>query len=343
MLLAAPLRLAAIELSLEENRAERGNIGFVDTQRLFKLFPETLKAKENFEEAVRQAEEQINLRKADVLRLRAQLDTLKVERESLIKSTPTASAPAAAAVAAQPAVSTATLAAPARLIIPDTALVSTAPPAAVAPAAAALLAKPALSSAPAAAPTTAVSTAAASAAQPALSTMPALGHLPGFAGMPPPAPSSATAAQPLIINLPGATAGPMVVAPPSAGPVPGLHPAAPATLATAAPPPVPSTAPAASAPPADAAIAALDARIAQTTRELERKQREAQEAQAAAEKDLLDLESRRSEILLGKIYKAVQEVSRREGVSVVVDKSGILYGHNAVDLTDKVLKYLKGG
>ena len=66
------------------------------------------------------------------------------------------------------------------------------------------------------------------------------------------------------------------------------------------------------------------------------------EFQSSTEKSLLDLESRKSEILLGKIHKAVQEVARKEGVSVVVDKGSILYGHNAVDLTEKVLRQLKG-
>ena len=75
--------LGAIELALEENRAEHGSIGFVDMQRVFTLFPETTKAKESFEEAVRQAEEDVNLRKAKVLRLRAEIDELKTARAAL--------------------------------------------------------------------------------------------------------------------------------------------------------------------------------------------------------------------------------------------------------------------
>ncbi|MCX5797291.1 MAG: OmpH family outer membrane protein [Elusimicrobia bacterium] len=289
--LSWPVRVGAIELSLEENKAERGNIGYVDTQRIFKLFPETLKAKENFEEAVRQAEDQVNLRKAEALRLRKELDALKVEREVLARSTPMAPA-------APPPVSTHAAAAV---------------PAVISAAAAAM---PVVASTAAAAVPIVKSTAAAAA---------------------PIVLSTAAAAQPLIINLPGATTGPVVVAPP-AGP-----PAAPApTITTAAVLPV---APLAAAPLVStaAALAALDEKIAQKTREFERKQAQARDEQESAEKNLLDLESRKSEILLGKIYKAVQEVARREGVSVVVDKTGILYGHNAVDLTEKVLKYLKGG
>ena len=313
--LAGPARLGAIELSLEENRAERGNIGFVDSQRLFKLFPETLKAKENFDEAVRQAEDQINLRQAEVLRLRAAIDSLQVERAALVKSTPTpvAATPAAAAVpvaAPAPAVSTAA-AALAAVRVSTTATVPVA-----------------LSTAPAVAPAVPGTSA-------AVSTRTVMMHLPGFPETPPQALAETKATLP-----PGNQPAPpaAVTAPPAAAST------APAPVA---PPAAPTAAPATSSAPASAvltaALAALDSQIAQKTRELERKQREAQDEQSSAEKNLLDLESRKSEILLGKIYKAVQEVARREGVSVVVDKSGILYGHNAVDLTDKVLKYLKGG
>jgi Skp family chaperone for outer membrane proteins len=292
--LAGAVPAAAIELSLEENRAERGNIGYVDTQRLFKLFPETIQARENFTKAVRQAEDQINLRKAEILRLRKEIGEIKVERAALAMSTPVASVP-------PPAVAASSRAADA-LPPPE-------PPAAVS-----------------------ASTAAAEGAPPA-----AEAPLPGFGPEP----------QPLVINLPGATTGPVEVAPPmTAGADPDGRPAG------AAPPAVPTqpqpAAPAAPEPAAAASahaerLAALDERVAQKEAELARKQAQAEEEQSSAEKSLLDLESRKSEILLGKIYRAVQETARREGVSVVVDKTGILYGHNAVDLTEKVLAYLKGG
>ncbi len=60
-----------------------------------------------------------------------------------------------------------------------------------------------------------------------------------------------------------------------------------------------------------------------------------------ADRGLLDVESRKTDQVLARLYRAVSEVARREGVSVVIDKTTILYGHPAVDLTDKVLKYLK--
>ena len=97
-LMAAAIPSRAIELSLEENRAERGNMGFVDMQRLFKASPDASRAREGLEELVRQAEEHVNTRKAELLRLRQDLGALKIEREELAKSTPTLSAPVPAPV-----------------------------------------------------------------------------------------------------------------------------------------------------------------------------------------------------------------------------------------------------
>ncbi len=48
-----------------------------------------------------------------------------------------------------------------------------------------------------------------------------------------------------------------------------------------------------------------------------------------------------NEYVLKKIYTAIEEVAKKEGVSVVVDKKNILFGRKTVDLTDKVLKKLE--
>ena len=89
------------------------------------------------------------------------------------------------------------------------------------------------------------------------------------------------------------------------------------------------------------ALVGLDAKIALKAKELGQKEADYKEYQAAQEKNLLDLESRKTEILLGKISRGIQAVAKAEGISVVVDKSGIVFGHDAVDLTEKVLKYLQ--
>jgi len=76
--------------------------------------------------------------------------------------------------------------------------------------------------------------------------------------------------------------------------------------------------------------------------DIERLQSELDQERLGAERSLLDAEGRKTDQVLARLYRAISEVAKREGVSVVVDKSATLYGHPAVDLTDKVLKQLRG-
>ncbi|MBI4676742.1 MAG: OmpH family outer membrane protein [Elusimicrobia bacterium] len=262
-ILLASVPTRALELSLEENRAQRGSVGYVDMGRVFKLNPETFRAKESFEDAVRQAEEGVNIRKAEVMRLRSELAALKAEREVLAKA-------AAEAAAAQARLEAAAQAADA---LPE-----------------------------------------------------------GDRDARPPA---STAAQAAIAStqVPGST----FTAPAPTLPAASV-PAAAAGVPEPPPPPSPKT-----PSPQETALADVDAKIEKKAAELTQKESEFKNLQAMAEKNLLDLESRKTEILLGKIHKAIMDVARKEGVSVVVDKNSILYGHEAVDLTEKVLQALRGG
>jgi Skp family chaperone for outer membrane proteins len=85
--LLLPCRAPAMEVSLEENRAERGSIGYVDIQKVFRLFPQTHKAKQSFQEIVRQAEEQVNLGKAELIALRSEISRMTIEME-ILRRTP---------------------------------------------------------------------------------------------------------------------------------------------------------------------------------------------------------------------------------------------------------------
>jgi len=304
-------RAWAIELSLEENRSRRGSIGYVDMQKLFKAYPETIRAKENFEDVVRQAEEQVNLRKAAVLRQRNELSQLKIQRDFIAKNPIVSSAP----VSALPAVSTMTAAMQSLPGFAGSAAASTAPAVALStpPAAMPASAVPAISTAAAATPAQAVPVVSTAPATPA-SAVPAISTA-----------AAATPAQavPVVSTAPAATLASVV-------PV----------VSTAAAPPQAGAAP--SAGTANRALSELDLKIAQAAKDLAQKEADFKEYQASSEKNLLDLESRKTEILLGKIHKAIKSVARREGISVVVDKSNIIFGHDTVDLTDKVLKELGG-
>lgn len=321
LLSSVPAR--AIELSLEENRAERGSVGYVDMRRLFTASPDATRAREGLEELVRQAEERVNGKKSELLHLRQELSALKIERDELAKSTPTATVPVVVP--------------PANPLMP----IPSAKPLAPTPAP-----KPAPK--PVEAPVAPVTAA------------------------PPPAPATTPAApapQPLTINLPGLTDGPLNLERPGGSPLnPTRAKAEPAPTPVAAPAPVPEpvqapvlatgkapapavvvstpAAPAVPAVPAGPTLAQrlleYDGRIVAKQGEVDRLQAELDRERLGAEKTLLDAEGRKTDQVLTRLYRAISEVATREGVSVVVDKSATLYGHPAVDLTDKILKQLRG-
>jgi Skp family chaperone for outer membrane proteins len=340
-LLLGSVPARAIELSLEENRAERGSVGYVDMQRLFKASPDASHAREGLEELVRQAEERVNEKKSDLLRARQDLSTMKIDRDELARSTPTVSVPVSA---------------PAPAPIPA--------PVAAKPMAPTPAPKPveAPKPAPVAVDTTPVT------------ALPPSSPLHGAIPLPPPAASTQAAPAPLTINLPGLTDGPLNLERPGASP---LNPTrdrgvvAPAPAPAVAPAPAPAPAPvvvstpavAVPVPPAAVAVSTpaapavpvapagptlaqrlleLDGRIVAKQADIDRLQNDLDRERLGAEHALLDAEGRKTDQVLARLYRAISEVAKREGVSVVVEKSATLYGHPAVDLTDKVLKQLRG-
>ena len=85
----------------------------------------------------------------------------------------------------------------------------------------------------------------------------------------------------------------------------------------------------------------IDAALTRKERELSLKEEELRQAQRQSERELLEYEGRKSELILGRIYVALKELAIKEEVSVIVDKRSILFGQNAVDLTGKLLKRLE--
>jgi Skp family chaperone for outer membrane proteins len=304
LLLSAPAR--AIELSLEENRGDRGSVGYVDMQRLFSTSPDAQRAKESFEELVRQAEERVNLRKAELLKLHQELDSNRAERDALSLSmsmTPAVSTAAAVAPPASVAPPAVVAASTSSAVAVSTAVAApslvAAPPAPAKPRTFALPGMSTLETAPTAPPAAAVSSA------------------PVAAPAPAPAKTVAAAA-PVIPSTAAAAAAAMFPAPPAA----------------------PVAAPAPAGPTPVQRLLELDGRIISIQADIARKEAELMREHDDADHGLLDVESRKTDQVLVRLYRAVSEVARREGVSVVVDKTTILYGQPAVDLTDKVLKFL---
>ena len=85
----------------------------------------------------------------------------------------------------------------------------------------------------------------------------------------------------------------------------------------------------------------IDAALSKREAELSARENELRLFQRQTERELLEYESRKTEILLGRIYVALKELAIKEEVSVIIDKRNILFGQNAVDLTGKLLKKLE--
>lgn len=272
--------LHAIELELQENRGERGTVGFVDMDRVFKEFPETKKAKEAFETEIKNRKEALRRKKSELKKLKGELEELKTEKTELLEALARLQAQEAAKAAAQ------AVSAPEQTVADSTA------------------------------PVQAVSA----------STAPAV--------------ESSTA--PPWVGLPGISLGAAVA--PSTGTAVSTEGVSAQTVSVGAPASRAAVEQAATQVAISSAVLAeLDQKIETKSSEIGSQEKAVAEFQRKAQKELLDMESRKVQIILGKIYPALDEVAREEGVSVIVDKTSILFGQSAVDLTEKLLKRLQGG
>jgi Skp family chaperone for outer membrane proteins len=82
--------------------------------------------------------------------------------------------------------------------------------------------------------------------------------------------------------------------------------------------------------------------ITQAKRDLESLQAEVESDRQTAENDLASFEKKQTQIILGKIFGALQELAEEEQVTLVVDKSSILYGAVDIDLTEKLQRRVRG-
>lgn len=78
------------------------------------------------------------------------------------------------------------------------------------------------------------------------------------------------------------------------------------------------------------------------TDDLSRAQAELESARVAAANALREFENKQSTRILGQLHKALVDVAAERGVAVVVDKASILYGENAVDLTEALHRKVRG-
>lgn len=306
---ALPMTGAALELSLEENRGESGTIGYVDIDRVFKEFSGTLGAREEFINDIKKKEEAISQRKTAVYTLKADIARLKQEREfalnlvGLLKTREQLSEEAEYLKSKVVDITSAAATVQAMQTAQEQA--------AREQAAREQAAREQAAREQAAREQAAVST---DTVQAPVST------------------------DTVSVSTEAAVPAPQVVQPP---------PAAPAAL-PAGLPGLGIDMPGISKVPTNlfkfsvsTAVPEIDAAIAARERELKDKEAALKLYQRQAEVELLQYESHKSELILGRIYIALRELAVKEEVSVIVDKRSILFGHAAVDLTDKLLKKLE--
>ncbi len=193
----------------------------------------------------------------------------------------------------------------------------------------------------------AVSSAAAPQGQPPASSMQSLA--PGTTSLArlalaAPGPAGIPSASPLAPPAAAASAQvPVVSKSTTAAPSP---PIAAISRSTAAAAVVASTATAVSAPaatPGGAAVRVLDldARIIQLQAEILKKEDDLAHDRSETDRGLVRIEGSKADKVLVRIYRAISVVAKEERLSIVIDRGSILYGHEGVDLTDKVLEYLR--
>lgn len=255
----------SIELSLEENKAESGTVGYVDIEKVFKMYPLTRVSKDKFKEKIKEKQKLLDQKSAEIEEMKGRVTRLKQEKEfaeslkNMLDTAQKASEMNAAAKASQEGL-------------------------------------PALSE------SIAVSTIAAAVSSSTVQEI---------------AVSTASAPSVSISTASGAIVPTLAM--PGVGNLPLNH----FKFSV-------STSPA----EIEYAVNSLNASILAAQSSLEETRRQ-------FDKEMYDYQDEETEKILGRIYIKLRELSIKEGVSVVVDKKSILFGHKAVDLTEKLIKDLK--
>jgi outer membrane protein len=73
---------------------------------------------------------------------------------------------------------------------------------------------------------------------------------------------------------------------------------------------------------------------------IEQKRKKLQELTTQAEQELLEKERKLTRKIIKKIYKAIKHLAEEKGISIVVDKAGVLFSSPELDLTEEVINRL---
>jgi hypothetical protein len=86
---------------------------------------------------------------------------------------------------------------------------------------------------------------------------------------------------------------------------------------------------------------ALQKRVDDNSRLLEKKTAEFKDFRGHAVADMKVLQTQKTYGVMSKIYAVLQTLARDEGLTVVLDKTYVLYGEDTVDLSQKLIERLQ--
>lgn len=89
-------------------------------------------------------------------------------------------------------------------------------------------------------------------------------------------------------------------------------------------------------------IDAVRESLLQRQKVLEEKEAALQQTRLDAARSLQQLEERRALQIFGKLYRSLVQLAEENGITLVVDKSSILYGQDAMDLTERLRRRVRG-
>lgn len=76
-------------------------------------------------------------------------------------------------------------------------------------------------------------------------------------------------------------------------------------------------------------------------RTIEEKNLQIKQKKQEIETEVVKMKQKSEVLLYAELYKIIQQIAQEEGLNVIINKSGILYGEPDVDITEKVIKKLK--
>jgi Skp family chaperone for outer membrane proteins len=81
--------------------------------------------------------------------------------------------------------------------------------------------------------------------------------------------------------------------------------------------------------------------LQQIEQEINTKKQIVKQKQTEIESEIEKMKQKTEVEIYAELYKIIKQIAQQEGLNVVIDKSGILYGEPEIDITDKVLKKIK--